>query len=266
MDTLTGAHELILEGKVVHFSHPMMWPKSNPVRSHHLSSQLPILIRIIPFLPTQILVNGPSKLSQLPDKTQSATAAHTSAGAASGAAGYKSTQAQANQGFQSGYAAESSYSALSQYNQAYPAQGQGQYGQQGGAMYSQTPQTSQAPHVSSEMGEEYMFCNYRAVTVLISSVLPTSLLMFALTQLLSSSPLKPSSLPQNFLLGSTLSPYISPLILPLPPLLHSSLPPVQPTFVSYPLSVWSIRLPAVYDTFIRSVNPHAHFTPFLCSD
>ena len=147
MDTLTGAHELILEGKVVHFSHPMMWPKSNPVRSHHLSSQLPILIRIIPFLPTQILVNGPSKLSQLPDKTQSATAAHTSAGAASGAAGYKSTQAQANQGFQSGYAAESSYSALSQYNQAYPAQGQGQYGQQGGAMYSQTPQTSQAPHV-----------------------------------------------------------------------------------------------------------------------
>lgn len=102
-------------------------------------------------------MNGPSKLSQLPDKTSSTAAG---AGAASGAAGYKSPQAQANQGFPSGYAAEASYSAPTQYNQAYPTQGQGQgqYGQQGGAMYSQAPQTSQAPHVNTDMSDRYVFC------------------------------------------------------------------------------------------------------------
>lgn len=102
-------------------------------------------------------MNGPSKLSQLPDKTSSTAAG---AGAASGAAGYKSPQAQANQGFPSGYAAEASYSAPTQYNQAYPTQGQGQgqYGQQGGAMYSQAPQTSQAPHVSTDMSDRYASC------------------------------------------------------------------------------------------------------------
>lgn len=102
-------------------------------------------------------MNGPSKLSQLPDKTTSTTAG---AGAASGAAGYKSPQAQASQGFPSGYAAEASYGAPTQYNQAYPTQGQGQYGQQGGAMYSQTPQTNQAPHVSTDMSDRYVSCIY----------------------------------------------------------------------------------------------------------
>ena len=110
----------------------------------------------IRFLSFQILVNGPSKLSQLPDKTQSSSAA--GAGSATGAAGYKSPQAQVNQGFSTGYAAESAYSAPSQYNQAYPTQGQGQYGQQGGAMYSQAPQAGQAPHVSTEICDEHTSC------------------------------------------------------------------------------------------------------------
>ena len=124
------------------------------------------------FLSSQILVNGPSKLSQLPDKIQSSASA--GAGSATGAAGYKSPQAQVNQGFSTGYAAESSYSAPSQYNQAYPTQGQGQYGQQGGAMYSQAPQAGQAPHVSTEMSKTHTSCVWQVVLFCLPPYLPPS--------------------------------------------------------------------------------------------
>ena len=179
------------------------------------------ILNIVRLLSSQILVNGPSKLSQLSDKTLSASGA--GAGAASGAAGYKSPQAQVNQGFSTGYAAESSYSAPTQYNQAYPTQGQGQYGQQGGAMYSQAPQAGQAPHVSTEMSHEHTFCILQAAPVLYLS-LPPSL---------------PPSLPS--FLHFTLPPF---------------LPPLHPSMLTifYPYAVWStFRIPAIHGTIIRSV-------------
>ena len=117
--------------------------------------------------PLQILVNGPSKLSQLPDKPQSgannypgAAAAAAAAAGPVGAVGYKAPQTQgppqgqgipSNQSYPGQYAAESTYSAPSAYGQAYPAvqgvqgQGQGQYPH--GGMYGQIGQQVPAQHV-----------------------------------------------------------------------------------------------------------------------
>jgi hypothetical protein len=114
-------------------------------------------------------VNGPSKLTQLPDKPQSSSNSYpggpgsgpgsgASSSGVNGAGGFKPPQAQGSHGNQAypGAYPDNAYNAPGSYSQPYPVPqggqgqgpGQGQYPQQGGAMYPPMGQQGPASHVS----------------------------------------------------------------------------------------------------------------------